>query len=100
MSRIYATEAERLEAKREAAREWKRRNKARRTAEGYVGEAEPGYKEKGALRKRYNHMKKEQIQLDKWWEALKKKHAKWKGTRLKKSLKPPVFLELDKGYGK
>jgi hypothetical protein len=45
-------------------------------------------------------MKKTQMAQDAWWERLKKKHAKWEGKRLKKSLKPPVFLELDKGYGR
>lgn len=95
MPRIYATEAERIEAKREAAREWKRRNRNRRTPEGYRDEPAP--KIKVPRRRNYNHMKREQIALDAWWERLKVKHAKWKGTRLKRSLKPPICLELSKG---
>ncbi len=93
MPRIYATESERLEAKRESAREWKSRNKKRRTKDGYKGTTEPSPK-------RYNSYKREQMQADAWWEALRKKHAKWKGKRLKRSLKPPIILELDNGYGK
>ena len=35
--------------------------------------------------------------LDPIWEQLKKKHAKWAGTRLEKSIKPPEFLDSDRG---
>lgn len=98
MPRIYATEAERIEAKREAAREWKRRNRNRRTPEGYRDE--PVKVSKFAPKTRYNQTKREQQQLDAWWEALKVKHAKWNGTRLKRSINPPVFLDLPKGSGK
>lgn len=100
MSRIYATEAERLEAKREAAREWKRRNRNRRTPEGYMGETVKVERHKNEPKHKYNQTKRQQMQLDAWWEALKVKHAKWKGTRLKRSLNPPIILDLAKGYGK
>jgi len=34
--------------------------------------------------------------IDPVWEQLKKKHAKWKGTRLEKSIKPPVpLIQMD-----
>jgi hypothetical protein len=87
--KYWALTEEQKEARRERSKEWKRNNKERRTAEGY---AKP--------KRGYNHMKKTQMAQDAWWERLKQKHAKWESTRLKKSLKPPVFLELDKGYGR
>lgn len=71
---------EELEARRKASREWKERNKARRTPDGYSG---------GETRKR---AKKSE---PKWWQALQIKHAAYKGTRLEKSEKPPVPLILE-----
>ena len=70
---------EQLEARRKAAREWKQRNKARRTKDGYIGGARNGKKKK----------------VDKFWEALKAKHAGFEGTRLEESIKPPTLLNLD-----
>lgn len=35
--------------------------------------------------------------IDPVWEQLKKKHAQWAGTKLEKSIKPPVFLDSDRG---
>jgi hypothetical protein len=80
----YATKlgitVKQLEARRKAAREWKERNKARRTPDGYSD---------GETRKR---AKKSE---PKWWQALQIKHAAYKGTRLEKSEKPPVPLILE-----
>lgn len=89
----YATKlgltVEQLEASRQAAREWKLRNKARRTKDGYTGSTrmKDGYKESTATRKTYEQSSKNR---DAWWEALKKKHEG--KPRLEKSTKPPIFL--------
>ncbi len=68
---------EELDARREAARKWKARNKHRRTKDGYTGGARKGKKKKA----------------DKFWEALKAKHAGFEGTRLEQSINPPEFLD-------
>lgn len=79
----YATKlgltVEQLDARRQAARECKLRNKERRTKDGY--------KESTATRKKYEQSSKNR---DAWWEALKKKHEG--KPRLEKSIKPPVYL--------
>ena len=75
---------EQLEARRQAAREWKERNKHRRTKHGYVSDSS------GKLKTGPKPGSK--IKRDLWWERLKKKHAKWEGTRLEKSTNKPIFL--------
>ena len=72
---------EQLKARREAARKWKQQNKHRRTKDGYEGSTR---KKKGE---------------PKWWQELQKKHAAFKGTRLEKSIKPPILLTLDENTG-
>lgn len=74
---------EQLEARRKAAREWKERNKARRTKDGYM---EISQREK--LKPGPKNGQK--LKADAWWEALKKKHEG--KPRLGKSIKPPIFL--------
>lgn len=71
---------EELEARRAAAiaqREQRRLNPVRRK------------KVKSAVPKKPKTLSPREL----FHERLKKKHAKWKGTRLEKSIKPPIFLE-------
>lgn len=77
---------EQREARRRAAREWKQRNKNRRTADGYGKAGEP------RLKKAPSYKSKRTPQRDEWWEALKKKHAG--KPRLEKSILPPLLLNL------
>ena len=72
-------------ARREAAREWKERNKGRRSAKGYGRIADEEKLQPGPKAG-------EKQRLDTWWERLKKKHAG--KSRLKKSIKPPIFLNF------
>lgn len=96
--KYWALTEEQKEQRREAARDWKERNKGRRVDGKYIGDPEPGYVQKSAPKQRYNQNKREQMQSDAWWEALKKKHAG--KPRLKKSIKPPIILGPDKGVGR
>jgi hypothetical protein len=63
---------EQYEARLEAGRRWKERNKERRTKNGYTGARKPA--------------------PTSFYKMLKEKHKQWEGTRLEKSLKPPIFL--------
>lgn len=109
----YATKlgltVEQIEARRQAAREWKERNKARRAGQVYV-EAPSKAVQIQRLRCRITHAKKAgkdysetQAELNKllkesvkvhksdlWFEKLKQKHAG--KPRLKQSINRPFFL--------
>lgn len=87
---------EQLEARRAAAREWKARNKNRRTKDGYVP-IDSDLKQKPGVRPGKKRSGGPKTCLDPIWEQLKKKHAKWAGTRLEKSINPPEFLDSDRG---
>jgi ribosomal protein L44E len=77
--KAYETEAERIEARRRASREWKERNSLRRAGAVYTGRPVPHPKRK-------HYPTKRDLQRDAWWEALKAKHAG--KPRLDKSIKP------------
>jgi len=66
---------EQYEARLEAGRRWKERNKARRTKDGYSGARRVTKPAETSFHR-----------------MLKEKHKQWEGTRLEKSLKPPIFL--------
>jgi len=102
---------EQKEARRKAAREWKKRNKERRVGGQYLGRpiASPAGKERQKLREanRRAYAKKtgapvkfptgnqhgEYDQIGSVsWASLKEKHKQWEGTRLEKSLRPIILL--------
>lgn len=84
MKKTKLSEAEKT-VRRKASREWKERNKGRRSKDGY-GRTEM----KDKLRPGRKPGEKQRI--DALWEKLKIKHAG--KPRLKKSIKPPIFLNF------
>ncbi|GAB4422270.1 MAG: hypothetical protein OHK0011_01000 [Turneriella sp.] len=80
----------------EAARRWKQRNKDRRTACGYLDAKPVGYKKPKPVREVLPNPKAAPGS-EAWYLALKEKHKGFEGQRLEKSIKPPVFLNADRG---
>lgn len=89
---MYETEEERLKARRAAARRWKKRNKHRRTQDGYLDAKQPRKAKVTAEKIRAKRQKKlsRTAKVDQWFDQLRKKHAG--KPRLTESVKPPIPL--------
>lgn len=95
MKQVYETEEERIKARREAARRWKKRNKHRRRQGHYFEDAGQTRKKKpsvSAIRAKQQKKLTRLAKIDEWFDRLRKKHAG--KPRLTKSIKPPIPLIL------
>jgi hypothetical protein len=87
---------EQKKAKLAAVRLWKQRNKHRRTPTGYM-HAEPVRATAPKPAKVIVPDSKAKPGSEAWYRALKEKHRGFEGQRLEKSIKPPIFLNADRG---